>query len=126
MQGGPPFPLVFSHGSLQEEAVQVALYGRVLRCEPDELVDCIRTQIAVPSWHKAAAAGVKYYANVTFVPGSGSRVAGKVFELTEAELVVTDSYEKDAEYVRVRADLASGRRAWVFVSAQTAGSFAAS
>jgi hypothetical protein len=119
-------PLVFTHGSLQEEAVQVSLYGRVLRCEPDELVDCIRTQIEVPAWHKAAAAGVAYYTNVTFLRGSGGRVAGKVLELTEAELVATDRYEKDADYVRVQVDLASGRRAWVFVSAQTAGSFAVS
>ena len=42
-----------------------------------------------------------------------------VFELTDTELVLTDAYEHDAEYVRVKATLASGRRAWVYVSAAT-------
>jgi gamma-glutamylcyclotransferase (GGCT)/AIG2-like uncharacterized protein YtfP len=113
-------PLIFSYGSLQEQAVQLSVYGRVLRAEPDELLNCVREQIAVPPRHKAAAAGVTHYANVVFTPGSGSRVAGKVLELTETELALTDGYEQDAEYVRVIARLASGRRAWVYVSSGTA------
>ena len=94
-------PLIFSHGSLQQPDVQVSIYGRV------------------PTWHKAAAAGATHYANVEFSPGSGGRVAGMVFELTDAELVLTDAYEHDAEYVRVKVTLASGRNAWVYVSAAT-------
>ena len=116
-------PLIFSYGSLQEEPVQVSIYGRVLRGEPDELVDCVRTLIDVPKWHKAAATGLTHYATVTFVPGSGSRVPGTLLELTDAELVVTDGYEHDSEYERVTAALASGRSVWVYVSAGTAGSF---
>ena len=112
-------PLIFSHGSLQQPDVQVSIYGRVLHVEPDELVDCIRTQVEVPPWHKAAASGTTHYANVEFVAGSDDRVPGMVFELTDAELVLTDAYERDAEYVRVLARLASGRSAWVYVSART-------
>lgn len=112
-------PLIFSHGSLQQREVQVSIYGRVLPVEPDELVDCIRTQVEVPAWHKAAASGATHYANVEFVEGSGSRVAGMVFELTDAELELTDVYEQDAEYIRVLTKLASGRSAWIYVSAAT-------
>jgi hypothetical protein len=111
--------MVFSHGSLQQPDVQVSIYGRALQVEPDELVDCIRTQVEVPPWHKAAASGTTHYANVEFVTGSGGRVAGMVFELTDAELLITDAYERDAEYVRILAQLASGRSAWVYVSART-------
>jgi len=110
-------PLIFSYGSLQEEAVQLSVYGRVLRGEPDALLHCVRELIAVPSWHKAAASGVAHYANVVFTPGSDSRVAGTALELTDAELTASDGYEQDADYVRVMATLASGRRAWVYVSA---------
>jgi gamma-glutamylcyclotransferase (GGCT)/AIG2-like uncharacterized protein YtfP len=113
-------PLIFSYGSLQEEAVQLSVYGRVLRAEPDEILNCVRERIAVPSRHKAAASGVTHYANVTFTAGSGGRVAGKVLELTETELTLTDDYERDAEYVRVTTILASGRHAWVYVSSGTA------
>jgi gamma-glutamylcyclotransferase (GGCT)/AIG2-like uncharacterized protein YtfP len=109
--------LLFSYGSLQEQAVQLSVYGRALRGEPDELMHCVREHIAVPSWHKAAASGVTHYANVVFQPESDSRVAGTVLELTDAELVASDAYEQDADYVRVMTTLASGRRAWVYVSA---------
>jgi len=109
-------PLIFSYGSLQQEAVQVSVYGRVLGGEPDELVDWVRGEIAVPKSHKASAT-LTHYANVTFAPGSGGRVAGTVFEITEAELATTDGYEREAEYVRVIVTLASDRRAWVYQSA---------
>lgn len=109
-------PLIFSYGSLQQDAVQLANYGRVLRREPDELIGWVRTQIDVPKSHKAAAAGISHYANVERSPDSVSRVAGTVFEVTDAELAATDAYELDAEYARIEAELASGRSAWVYVS----------
>jgi hypothetical protein len=111
-------PLIFSHGSLQQSDTQVSLFGRVLSGDSDELVDFIPTQIVVPPAHKAAAAGVTHYANVEYVEGSGSRVAGMVFDITDAELVLTDAYEREAEYVRISVRLNSGRSAWVYVSAR--------
>lgn len=115
--------LLFSYGSLQEEAVQLSICGRKLRGEADELFDCVRTMIEVPKWHKAAQTGLTHYATVTFAPASGSSVPGTLLELTEAELSATDSYERDSEYVRVKAALISSRNAWVYVSASTVGSF---
>ncbi len=116
-------PLIFSYGSLQEEPVQLSIYGRVLRGESDELIDCVRTLIEVPKSHKSAATGLTHYATVTFVPGYGNRVPGTVLELTDAELFATDGYERDSEYERVLAVLASGRSVWVYVSALTVDSF---
>jgi len=109
-------PLIFSYGSLQQEAVQLSTYGRVLRGDLDELIDWVRTSINVPASHKAAAAGITHYANVERAPGSGSRVAGTLFEITDAELAAADAYELDAEYIRVLAILGSGQSAWVYVS----------
>jgi gamma-glutamylcyclotransferase (GGCT)/AIG2-like uncharacterized protein YtfP len=109
-------PLIFSYGSLQQEAVQLATYGRVLHGDPDELIGWVRTEIAVPKRHKAAAAGLTHYANVERSSQLGNRVAGTVFDITEAELAATDAYELEAEYGRVLAALASRRSAWVYVS----------
>ncbi|HEV7608699.1 MAG TPA: gamma-glutamylcyclotransferase family protein [Steroidobacteraceae bacterium] len=109
-------PLIFSYGSLQQDAVQLANYGRVLHGERDELIGWVRTKVDVPEWHKAAAAGLSHYANVERTPESGDAVTGTVFELTDAELAATDAYELDAEYARVVVALASGRSAWVYVS----------
>lgn len=103
--------------------MQVSIYGRVLRAESDELIDCVRSLIDVPKSHKAAAAGLTHYATVTYKPNSGGLVPGKLLELTDAELVATDEYERDSEYVRVLAALASGRKVWIYVSARTVDSF---
>jgi hypothetical protein len=42
-----------------------------------------------------------------------------VFEVTESELANADRYEVSA-YKRVGADLASGKKAWVYVDARYA------
>ena len=100
--------------------MQLSVYGRALRGERDEILHCSRERVAVPPWHKAATSGVVHYENVVFVPDSDCRVEGTVLEITDAELAASDGYEQDADYVRVETTLASGRRAWVYVSAATA------
>src|SRR5687768_14142580 len=67
-------PLIFSYGSLAQEAVQLATYGRVLHGEPDALVGWSLTAVDVPEWHKAAACGLTHYANVERGPESGASV----------------------------------------------------
>jgi gamma-glutamylcyclotransferase (GGCT)/AIG2-like uncharacterized protein YtfP len=65
-----------------------------------------------------ATIGRTHYANVTFNGRDNSRVSGTVFEITDAELAAADRYEQVAEYKRVTAMLASGKRAWVYVAAR--------
>ena len=65
---------------------------------------------------------------VAFTGRSEDRVAGTVFEISEAELAASDAYEV-AAYKRVLAPLASGLNAWVYVDARFAprgGAWAAS
>ena len=45
------------------------------------------------------------------------RVPGMMFEISDAELAHADAYEV-AAYVRVKAPLASGLEAWVYVDAR--------
>jgi len=112
-------PLIFSYGSLQEEAVQLAVYGRALRGIRDALVGWVRTLIEVPKWHKAAAQGTTHYANLERSQSSSDIVEGTVLEVSDAELAVSDGYEDDAGYQRLMITLASGRSAWVYVSAHS-------
>ena len=116
---------IFSYGSLQQEAVQLAVFGRAIQGAPDELLDCVLTLIEIPKSHKAASSGLTHHRNVEYSPGSGGHVSGTVFEITPRELALADAYEQDSDYVRVSAVLASGRTAWVYVSSGTAGAFAA-
>ncbi len=101
-------PLLFSYGSLQRAEVQVATFGRRLAGAPDELVDSTLVPPGASSPH----------ANV--VRHDGGRVAGHVFEVSEAELAAADEYERCDDYTRISGRLASGRDTWIYVSRSTA------
>jgi gamma-glutamylcyclotransferase (GGCT)/AIG2-like uncharacterized protein YtfP len=109
-------PLLFSYGTLQQEAVQISTFGRVLQGLPDVLVgfELSTKQIEDPAF--VATSGKSEHAIVTFTGKDDSRVAGTVFEVTETELAKSDAYEP-AGYERTLGTLASGKRAWVYAGA---------
>ncbi len=106
-------PLLFSYGTLQDEHVQRATFGRPLQGRRDEIVGFASTRVAVEDSDRPPR--TTHYANAAFTGRSESRVSGIVFEITEAELAAADRYEQPASYVRVVAPLASGNQAWVYV-----------
>ena len=108
-------PLLFSYGTLQQEAVQRSTFGRPLRGEPDELVGFEQGLFEVEDPEFVAASGTAYHAMVRFTGRPESRVRGTVLEVTERELAQADAYEP-AGYTRVAATLASGKRAWVYAA----------
>ncbi len=100
-------PLLFSYGSLQQAAVQLATFGRLLNGHVDVL----------PGYEPRlvdAGDGVTH-ANAHFTGAGDSVVRGTVFEVTEAELLSADVYERSASYLRIPVVLSSGREAWVYV-----------
>lgn len=113
-------PRLFSYGMLQQEAVQIATFGRRLEGRRDELVGYELSVFTVEDPEFVAASGKADHANVVFTGQDDSRVSGMVLELTEAELARSDDYEP-AGYERVSAALASGRQAWVYAVRQTPG-----
>jgi gamma-glutamylcyclotransferase (GGCT)/AIG2-like uncharacterized protein YtfP len=106
--------LLFSYGSLRDEAVQRATFGRRLRGEPDALPGFESARVSIEDPGVVEATGETHYANVVFNGRDDSRVDGVAFEVTDAELEAADRYEAEAGYVRVAARLASGRDAWVY------------
>ena len=110
-------PLLFSYGTLQQAAVQMSTFGRLLRGEPDELVGFERSTLEVEDPEFVAASGSARHAVVRFNGRGDSRVSGTVLELSDDELAAADRYEP-AGYRRVPATLASGKRAWVYADAR--------
>ena len=108
-------PLLFSYGSLQEEKVQLATYGRFLNGHRDELPRYEPALVKIEDVRVASELGRTHHANLKFNGDDNSRVAGMVFEVTDAELAKTDIYEAKFFYKRITATLASGREAWVYV-----------
>jgi hypothetical protein len=110
-------PLLFSYGTLQQESVQMATFGRLLHGQADELVGFEEGLFEITDPQFVAASGKRYHAIVRFNGRRDSRVGGMVFELTEGELASADAYEP-AGYTRILAMLASGREAWVYAGAE--------
>jgi gamma-glutamylcyclotransferase (GGCT)/AIG2-like uncharacterized protein YtfP len=109
-------PLLFSYGTLQQEAVQLSTFGRVLEGHSDQLVGFEQALYKIEDPAFVAASGKSHHAIVRFNGRNDSRVNGMVFEVSERELARADEYEP-AGYKRIRAMLASGRQAWVYADA---------
>ena len=108
-------PWLFSYGSLQEDRVQLATFGRLLVGHHDALVGFELSRVEIHDPEVRAATGKTHHANAVQSGKSDSRVDGMVFEVSAAELSDVDKYEKAFSYSRIEATLASGRVAAVYV-----------
>jgi len=110
-------PLLFSYGTLREDAVQLSLFGRRLTSSPDALVGYELTLFEVTDPLFVAASGKAHHAMLRFTGQLEHRVPGMALEVTAEELLKADAYEP-AGYARASTVLASGRDAWVYVDAR--------
>ena len=99
-------PRLFSYGSLQQAAVQLATFGRLLPGKSDGLAGF---EIAT------LQRGGRQLANAVRSAQSRQRVDGTLFEVTDAELLAADAYERADSYARIPVTLASGADAWMYV-----------
>ncbi len=107
--------LLFSYGTLQQDGVQLAQFGRLLAGKADALLGFRQEMVAITDPEVLAKSGKALHPIV--LPGrKDDRVAGTVFEVTADELAAADRYEV-ADYKRIAAPLASGLTAWVYVKA---------
>jgi hypothetical protein len=108
--------LLFSYGTLQDEAVQMANFGRRLSGRADSLPGYTLEPIMIEDASVVALSGKSQHTIAKRSPNADDEVNGMVFEITAAELVAADRYEV-AEYTRVEVTLKSGVKAWVYVGA---------
>lgn len=106
--------LLFSYGTLQQDSVQLATLGRLLTGSGDAIVGYELSSIAIDDPAVVAASGKSRHPIVRFTGSPSDHVEGLVFEVSDVELARADRYEVGA-YRRVRAQLLSGRKAWVYV-----------
>ncbi|HEU0162647.1 MAG TPA: gamma-glutamylcyclotransferase family protein [Rhizomicrobium sp.] len=105
--------LLFSYGTLQQDSVQMASFGRLLKGRADTLPGYRQTLIAIGDPEVVRTSGKAYHPIVA--PGAATdSVPGTVFEITAEELAAADRYEV-SDYKRVAATLASGVTAWVYI-----------
>ena len=112
-------PHLFSYGTLQQDDVQRATFGRLLTGAADVLPGCSQDRVAIEDPRVVATSGKTHHPIVRHSGRPVDRVAGTVFEISDAELAQADAYEV-AAYRRVAVTLASGLAAWVYVDARFA------
>jgi len=112
-------PLLFAYGSLQQEKVQLAIFGRCLIGRVDDILGHERLAIEIDDPSVIATSGLSRHSIVRYTGQASHRVSGTVYEVSNDELAAADRYEV-AAYRRVEALLASGGRAWVYVDARHA------
>ncbi|HTB88691.1 MAG TPA: gamma-glutamylcyclotransferase family protein [Steroidobacteraceae bacterium] len=104
--------LLFSYGTLQDEAVQMANFGRLLLGRADSLPGYTLLPITIDDPAVVALSGKSQHM-IAQRGSAADEVAGMVFEITAEELAAADRYEV-AEYTRVLVTLKSGVEAWVY------------
>jgi gamma-glutamylcyclotransferase (GGCT)/AIG2-like uncharacterized protein YtfP len=107
--------LLFSYGTLQQDEVQKASFGRKLHGQADALPGWRQEMVEITDPDVLAKSGKRFHPIV--LPGTeNDRVAGTAFEITGEELAAADRYEV-SDYKRIAVTLASGKSAWVYVKA---------
>jgi hypothetical protein len=110
--------LLFSYGTLQLEAVQLATFGRRLAGTAAGLPCFEESLIRIEDASVVATSGRTHHPIVRFTGRESDIVYGTAFEVTAEELRNADNYEV-SDYKRISATLLSGARAWVYVDASS-------
>jgi hypothetical protein len=109
--------LLFSYGTLQLEAVQLATFGRRLAGSSDVLHGFGLVSLKIEDPAVVAISGKAVHTMAKFTGRDSDVIFGTVFEVTAEEIQNADRYEVPA-VKRVSVVLQSGARAWVYVDAR--------
>ena len=117
MQASRDYPvLLFSYGTLQDTAVQLASFGRELTGRADRMPGYRQDWVEITDPAVLATSGKRHHPIVSPSGDANDSVEGMVFRISDDELAAADRYEV-ADYKRVAVELASGLTAWVYVQA---------
>jgi gamma-glutamylcyclotransferase (GGCT)/AIG2-like uncharacterized protein YtfP len=105
---------LFSYGTLQYESVQMATFGRQLKGSADQLIGYALFSLPITDEKVIALSGESVHKILRFTGNPQDIVNGRVFEVTQKELDLSDQYEVD-DYQRVSVTLSSGLKAWAYV-----------
>ena len=109
---------LFSYGTLQLEAVQMATFGRLVSGTTDALPGFELAPLKIEDPAVIAISGKSTHTIAKFTGRDSDEIPGTVFRVTPDDIQNTDKYEVDA-CKRIAVTLRSGVRAWVYVDAST-------
>jgi gamma-glutamylcyclotransferase (GGCT)/AIG2-like uncharacterized protein YtfP len=107
--------LIFSYGSLQNENVQMKLFGRIFNGNKDVLKHYQIMVIEIEDQAFISKGEGKFQKTLTFSNNPDDLIEGTVLEVHEEELLLADRHEPD-NYRRIKVELHSGKQAWVYTA----------
>ena len=110
---------LFSYGTLQLEAVQMATFGRRLAGTRDALPGFQLSLLKIEDQAVVALSGKAHHTMARFTGRGADVISGTVFAVTADDLRHADQYEI-AAVKRVEVVLQSGVRAWAYIDARDA------
>jgi hypothetical protein len=111
--------LLFSYGTLQLDAVQLANFGRLLTGTNDVMPGFELVDLRIDDPEVVRISGKAVHSMAIFTGRASDLIPGTVFAITPEELRNADRYEV-AAVRRVAVVLRSGVRAWAYVDARYA------
>lgn len=114
--GNDSVVFLFSYGTLRQEDVQMASFGRLLKGTDDAMPGYRQSMLEITDPDVIRKSGKRFHPVVAESGDPRDEVPGTLFEITPAELAAADAYEV-ADYKRVAVRLKSGVEAWVYVQA---------
>jgi hypothetical protein len=110
---------IFSYGTLQDPAVQEAVFGRRIPSLPDELPGFVLDRVRIVDPDVIAKSGRDEHPILRRSPAGGASVMGSALAVEPEDVAKADAYEV-ADYRRIAVTLSSGRNAYVYVAAEDA------
>lgn len=108
--------LLFSYGTLQNTPVQLETFGRKLSGSKDQLLGYKLEMVKITDLSVVELSGETHHPIAIDTGILSDEITGTVFEITNDELMQSDQYEVN-DYKRVLRRLKSGKKGWVYVSA---------
>ncbi|MER5207796.1 GDSL-type esterase/lipase family protein [Streptomyces sp. NPDC002825] len=106
---------LFSFGTLLDQQVQTALFGRTVPTTAASLAGYTTRPLTITDESVIATSGQDVH--LTLERKLGATVEGAVLRLSDRELAAADDYEVD-DYARRRVLLTSGETAWAYLDAR--------
>src|SRR4051812_40861622 len=105
--------LLFSYGTLQQQKVQLELFGRILKGSKDVLNGYTVDLIEIHD-EDFLSTGENNQQKIAIPTGNeNDRIEGIAFEVTPEELLLADQYEPP-EYRRIKVVLESQTSSWLY------------
>ncbi len=108
---------IFSYGTLQNEKVQQALFGRTVPLQADNLIGYKSVTIEITDSAFLSKGESPYQHTLVKSGNPNDIIRGSVLEITREELLIIDSYEP-VNYKRIKVMLQSGKEAWIYVATE--------